>query len=300
MARHRGRNAAILGGGIAAVLLCAWYFGFITWPTPAGNSVKFTGSVYAYGNSVPYGTVQIDDTSGAIKGSGALSSGVFTTGPIMSGTSYYEYFNGTSLTWANYRSVVVPAYTSVPDANSYADLGSFMVYVIATTYTDQVTDGATTAGRANGGSTATTAFTASAGVAKTYTYMITVTSTYSARAFGYMNPQYLSAGPIQGYAWLQTNSTTAYLSSGSAGTTITLASSTIFVVPISACIAGSTPASISASLGIVWPAAGHFTFQWYTVWNTNLAQLQNAKAITAPTGYTVGSWYIENGVLTVA
>lgn len=296
--RHfKAKYVGIIAGVIVLVVAGQMLGLFNIFPNQA---VPFMGSVNRYGGaSVPYGTMVVYD--GGVNGPYTLSSGKFTSGPLMTGLTYSLYFNGSSVDWANSWKVVVPGWnwlSGAVDANSLENLGTFTVYPIATAYTDSLVDntygGLSGASRANGGNTVMANDTLiKANVAVSFTYSVTVTSTFSARLFSYSNPIYPASGTVQGYAWIITNSTNVYLAPGSIGSRITaVGTAGIFAIPLSQVISTGAPNTIANTFSLIFPTIQHPTVYVYTIWNTNLAQLQASMAIAAPLGFTVGSFQL--------
>jgi len=278
-----------------------------------GQSVNFKVSAQLYGGSYPsYGTISFFDSQGYNWGGGAFStttSGTLTTGVIATGFTYTMYFNGTSVWYPNSWTVSVPQVKDLLEPANYylairtSDGKPFTIYAIATAYADQLID-VTTGGlsgaiRTNSGSAAMANDSAIVkNVPTTFTYTVSVTSTYAGRLPQYVNPAYPNSGGVQGFAYFIFNSTNMYLQSSTTGAvTVSLASNTLLIVPISMVISGAAGAQQSGSFTLVFPTAQHPTVYGGTVWNTCLDQLKNAKSTTfaslsAPTGYTVGSFQL--------
>jgi hypothetical protein len=270
-----------------------------------GQSVLYKGYVNMPGGGYPqYGTVSFIDATGYSWGSGSItaaSAGSFTTGVIPTGATWWEYFNGTSIYWPDNWAVTIGEVKGQSQpANYYVTVPTQTVYQIATGYADYLIDntygGLSGATRTNSGSAAMANDSSIVkNIPVSFTYGITVSSTFSARLAQYMNPTYPASGGVQGYAMIVTNSSNAYLGPGSPGYSYRIGSAnTVFVIPLPMVISGSTPATGTTTFSLIFPTAQHPTVYAYTVWNTNWNQLQSANGLTAtaPLGYTVGTFQL--------
>lgn len=322
---------AVLVLGVAAPTLAKGHLSFFGFditvsnpnpPTPVGQGigpgVYLTGAVNSLDPGASYGIILIYQGTQKLT-TCTLANGAFTTSvPVISGGSYTFYYNGSSYfypdAWTFYVPTFVPA--GQPGANAVilangatgelvSPSGGFIIYPIAPSFTDLFMDqtNAVAMSRASGGNPSRvndTAITHSATSIVQFSFSTTVATPYAARApQAFTHPAYPlpNGAQLGAYFVLFTNSTNAFLASGSPGTFYRIGSSfTVFVIPVPMAISGLQPStSGTVNFGILFPTQCHLLVSGGLAWYTAQGIISNAMpstfaTIPAPSGYTLGSF----------